>query len=58
MPLQPLDEELVREAPRRDMPEAKSRRVKHCRSEEVVVREDARDSSRGNAREDSRTQGP
>ena len=54
MPLQPLDEELVREAPRRDVPEAKSRRVKHVRSEEVVVREDARDSSRGNAREDSR----
>jgi hypothetical protein len=55
MPLRPLlDEELVREAPRREVPEARSRRAKRVRTEEVVVREDARDSVRGDAREDSR----
>lgn len=54
MPLRPLDEELVREAPRRERPEAKSRRAKHVRTEAVVEREDARNNIRDDAREDSR----
>jgi hypothetical protein len=54
MPLRPLDEELAREAPRRENPELRGRRVKHVRSEEVVVREDARGCKREDARGDSR----
>jgi hypothetical protein len=54
MPLRPLDEELVREAPRRERPEAKSRRPKRVRMEAVVEREDARGNVRDDAREDSR----
>lgn len=54
MPLQPLDDELVRDAPRRDAPEATSRRVTHVRSEVEVLRDDARGCKREDAREDSR----
>jgi hypothetical protein len=54
MPLRQLDEELVREAPRREIPELRSRRAKHVRTDEVLEREDARGSVRENAREDSR----
>ena len=53
MPLRQLDEELG-DAPRRDKPELRSRRVKRVRTEERVVREDARGSVRDDAREDSR----
>ena len=42
MPLRQLDEELVREAPRREIPELRSRRAKHVRTDEVLEREDAR----------------
>jgi hypothetical protein len=54
MPLRQLDEELLRDAPRREVPELRGRRAKHVRTEERVVREDARGSVRDDAREDSR----
>jgi hypothetical protein len=54
MPLRPLDEELVQEEQKRETPEIHSRREEHIRTDELLVRECAREGVRQDAREDSR----
>lgn len=53
MPLRSFEEELARER-RRDLPELRSRRAKHIRTDDGAERVDARGGVRQDAREDSR----